>query len=291
MEMFVAEFLDYLSSEKRYSPHTLQAYSTDISSFVLFVKEYEVNEPQEVTSMHIRSWMAELVSNSIEPRTVNRKLSSLKTYFTFLKSTGNVELNPAYAIRSLPVGKKNPSVFEADKLITYIRELPKHDFGTMRDYLLLVMLYSTGMRRSELIQLKESDLQFETREVKVLGKGNKQRTLPLQSDLLIDLQQYIRLKAEMSNEESLFVTDKGNPLYPKYIHRKIEQMLGHISTKTKRNPHALRHSFATHLLNNGADLMTIKELLGHASLQATQVYTHTNIEKLKKIYKESHPSS
>lgn len=292
--MNLDQFVTYLRAEKRYSAHTITSYRHDLNSFCNFLEDvYGLESPTEIEAFHIRSWLAQLVEISLSPRSVNRKISTLNSYFKYLMKLGLVQVNPAATINSLKQVKELPSIVEQDNLIIYINEMPKGSFSEFRNYLLLKLLYSTGMRRAELISLKERDVEHPNNEIKILGKGKKIRFIPIGEDLAKELSSYIQIKSsEFQNKnEHLFVTDKGEKLYPNFVYRTVKSFLRQITTKSKKSPHALRHSFASHLLNNGADLLAIKELLGHSSLQATQVYTHTNIEELKKIYKKSHPSS
>lgn len=291
--MQLESFLTYLKSEKRYSAHTLTSYKKDLSDFFCYLEEqYEVKADKEVTSIYIRSFMAQLIDGGVSKRSVNRKLSAIKSYFNFALKQNYVQQSPATAVSSLKIDQKLPVYVEQEPIGNFLAELPRTDFASYRDFLLVYLIYAFGLRRSELIKLKESDFDFTNKQLKVEGKGKKQRILPFGKQLSNHVKQYLLLKEELFGQtESLMVTDKGKTLYPNFVYRKVKLLLSVITTQQKKSPHILRHSFATHLLNQGADIMSIKELLGHESLQATQVYTHTNIEELKKIYKKSHPSS
>ena len=291
--MPLQQFISYLANEKRYSQHTVKAYENDLSSFINYLENLYQEQPEQAEAIHIRSWLAHLRQQNISPRSVNRKLSSLRSYYNYLVKNKRISLNPCKAISSLKTKQQLPESLEKDQLIVLMQSLPKSNFFEMRDYLLLHLLYATGMRRAELIQLQASDIDIDQQEVKITGKGKKIRFVPLSEELLDYIQLYLTLREEEfpENDRELLLTDKGKKMYGKFVYNCIHRLLSLATTKIKKSPHALRHSFATHLLNNGADLMSIKDLLGHASLQATQVYTHTNIEELKKIYKKSHPSS
>ena len=291
--MPLQQFISYLANEKRYSQHTVKAYENDLSSFINYLENQYQEQPKQAEAFHVRSWLAHLRQQNISPRSVNRKLSSLRSYYNYLVKNKRISLNPCKAISSLKTKQQLPESLEKDQLIVLMQSLPKSNFFEMRDYLLLHLLYATGMRRAELIQLQASDIDIDQQEVKITGKGKKIRFVPLSKELLNYIHLYMTFREEAFSEcdRELLLTDKGKKMYGKFVYNCIHRLLSQATTKIKKSPHALRHSFATHLLNNGADLMSIKDLLGHASLQATQVYTHTNIEELKKIYKKSHPSS
>lgn len=228
-----------------------------------------------------------------QPRSINRKLSTLKTYFKFAKKNGWIATNPAGKIMGPKVPKRLPKVVRAEEmeLGLQMHEEDRDDFSKVRDYVIVLMLYQTGMRRSELIQLMDTDINRQRREIKVLGKGNKERMIPVETSLLSWLDKYQGLRGRQFGEmgERLLVTDRGRPLYPKFVYNCVSKWIQCHSTVDKRSPHILRHSFATHLSDNGAELNAIKELLGHANLTATQIYTHNGISKLKEIYSKAHP--
>lgn len=285
-------FLNFLRVEKRYSSNTIQSYARDLNDFSSYLNEqYETTDFDQVKTVMVRSFLAELVSEGKKPTTVNRKLSAIKSWFNFLIKTNKSKKNPASGLHSVKSGTQLPKFMEQDKMELLIAQLPETDFSTTRDKLMVYLLYLTGMRRQELIDCSLSDIDFSKKQVRILGKGKKERIVPLSAHCLNMINRYLKFRSTVDHSEvKLFLTDAGKPLYPKFVYRKITQLLGQVSTQQKRSPHVLRHSFATHLLNQGADILSIKELLGHSSLQATQVYTHTNIEELKNIYKKSHPS-
>ncbi|HEY9115120.1 MAG TPA: tyrosine-type recombinase/integrase [Bacteroidales bacterium] len=290
--MAIAEFFAHLTLEKKYSVHTLKAYQADIQSFHSFVQnEFELTDLTKVQTIMIKDWMMFLVNSGTTPRTINRKISSLKSFYRFLVSEEIIKTNPAIYIHTLKIGKQLPTYVEKEKLNNFLNsEIDEDKFSQLRDRLIMDIFYSTGIRRNELIELKENSVNLSGNFTKVIGKGNKERILPLTKKLSKDIQKYLELKSKKFNNSVpyLFVTDKGKKVYPEYIYRLVNKQLTGL-TSSKKSPHVLRHSFATHMLNNGADLNTIKELLGHANLSATQVYTHNSIEQLKTIYNNSHP--
>lgn len=291
--MELGSFQAYLVNEKRYSAHTVTAYLNDLNQFIDYLDTtYEIKEVNSVTIKHIRSFLAEIVNNGLANRSVNRKLSSIKKYFAYKVSQNVIAINPASLIESLKLDQKLPESIEVTPLDSFLSQLSKNDFSSYRDFLLVYLLYSLGLRRSELIELKDQDIDFRQKTIEVFGKGKKTRRIPVKSELLDHLLTYKEYRnAEFASTETILVTDKGDKMYPNFVYRKIQTLLSYATKSQKRSPHILRHSFASHLLNQGADIVSIKELLGHESLQATQIYTHTNIEELKKIYKKSHPSS
>ncbi len=292
--MIVHTFFQYLEFEKRFSPHTLTAYKGDLGQFTDFLKSnYEITSEKEVTPQHIRSWMVQLMQQGVSPRSVNRKLSSLKTYFKFLKKRGQLTTNPMSKIIAPKSSRKLPVFVHKDKIDLLFEKV---DFGQgyegSRDRTILELLYATGMRRSELIGLKVNDISFENNYLKVLGKGNKERLLPLNQKIDQVLKQYLEVRNQhFPKGTHLFLTKKGAPLYPKLVYNLVKRHLSAVTTLEQRSPHVMRHTFATHLSDNGADLNAIKELLGHANLSATQIYTHNSIEKLKKVYEQAHPKA
>jgi integrase/recombinase XerC len=253
--------------------------------------EYDVNESNEVTHDMIRSWIVNLLESEIQPSSINRKISALSSYFNYLKREGVIIENPTRQISSLKTPSKLPVYFKQDQLLDYLDEY-SHDmsFEQLRNYMVIYLLYNTGIRRTELLNLKSDDIDFSSGTIKVLGKRNKERIVPLSKKVLEIIQIYMEVKRKSvdGSDEYLVVTDKGEKAYPKLIYRIVNDELSHLAGKVK-SPHILRHSFATHMLNNGADLNSIKELLGHANLNATQIYTHNSVEKLKNVYKTAHP--
>ena len=284
------KFLSYLQNEKRYSPLTVSAYSTDLTQFYEFIKsQYDLTDIEGVTHSLIRSWIVEMIDADISTRSVNRKITTLKSYYKFLLREGVVEKNPMLKILSPKTSKKLP-VFVEKSSMDDLFDNTKFEEGERgsRDRLIILLMYSTGMRLSELINLKVSDVDIKTATLKVLGKGNKERILPFSDQLKEELKTYL---GTVSPVEWLFLTDKGKKLYEKLVYRVVNSYLSKVTTISKKSPHVLRHTFATHMLNNGADLNAIKEFLGHVSLSATQVYTHNTIKKLTNIYKQAHPKA
>lgn len=289
---YVSPFFEYLEFEKKYSKHTIISYKNDLQQFIDYLSA-EKSELQitDINHQIIRSWITDLLSEEISAKTVNRKLSSLKTFFKYLQKQEVIKTNPLSKIS----GPKTPK-----RLPVFIDEQPMQDlfnsiefdegFIGLRDKLILDILYQTGIRRSELAQLKVSDIDFYQSALKVLGKRNKERIIPISLSLKRNLEAYFQVKEVKSSFNTIvFITEKGKPLGDQGIYRVVKKYLSHITTISKKSPHVLRHTFATHLLNNGADINAVKDLLGHASLSATQVYTHNTIEKLKKSYKQAHP--
>lgn len=292
--MLIDAFLDYLSFEKKYSKHTITAYQNDLIAFKDFCEtEYGEIDFSATHYAQIRSWIVSLVNLQISNRTINRKVSTLKSFFKFLQKIDQIEINPLAKHRALKVEKRIQVPFSVDEISNVINSINEEsDFVTIRNKLIVELLYSTGMRRIELVELKEASINFSNSTVKVLGKRNKERFIPLLPSVLKTLREYIAIKNKIFNNLLwLFVTEKGNKIYETLVYRVINNYFSQVSSKTKKSPHILRHSFATHLLNEGADLNSVKELLGHSSLAATQVYTHNNLEKIKKSYNQAHPRS
>lgn len=287
-------FTDYLQLEKKYSPHTVTAYLKDLEDFQKFAsEEYQYSEIVTVNYSIVRSWIVSLVDSGISNRTVNRKISSLKTYYKFLLKTSQIEINPLAKHKALKTSKKIQVPFsenEIGNVMELFRE--KEDFEGVRDRLVVELFYSTGIRRAELIHIRLVDISFSQKSVKVLGKRNKERIIPLLPTVLESLSHYLSIRAQLENikdSEYLFLTQKGVKIYETLVYRIINSYFSKTSEKVKKSPHILRHSFATHLLNEGADINSVKELLGHSSLASTQVYTQNSIAKLKEVYKNAHP--
>lgn len=293
--MEITGFIDYLKFEKRYSPHTITAYEKDLGQFDSFLaSEYEVTKVNDVSYQMVRSWVVDLMENDVSARTVNRKLSALKSYFKYLTKEGLIRKNPMPRIQSPKTSKKLPSFVEADSMEKlFSDDVFSDDFEGVRDRLIIEMFYMTGIRLSELINLKDSDIDFYQQNIKVLGKRNKERLIPIPLGFIDSIKNYLALRNKnvevVEQKDYFYVTIKGKKLYKKLAYRIVNSYLGKVSTLQKKSPHVLRHTFATHMLNNGADLNAIKEILGHSSLAATQVYTHNTIEKLKNIYNQAHP--
>jgi integrase/recombinase XerC len=290
------EFLNYLSNQKRYSAHTVIAYKTDLEFFLTFILlEYPDTPLSEISSSMVRTWLASLKEKNESSRTINRKISSLKAFFKYQLRSETITCSPVSTVHSLKVSRKLPSYIEekeADNLFEKV-DFPLSWEGHL-DYLILEILYQTGVRLSELIFLKENNVDPVSGTLKVEGKGNKERIIPVSNRLLRHISEYIIEKRKFfgtENREYLLVNSKGKILYPKYVYNMSKKYLKEVSTIEKRSPHTLRHTFATHLTNNGAQINAIKELLGHSSLAATQIYTHNSIEKLKEVHKQAHPRS
>lgn len=290
---WLPDYLNYLKFEKRYSQHTLVAYEKDLSQFLAYLQDqFDVTEAADLSHFHVRSWLASLKEDQQSARTVNRKLSSLNSYYKYLQRLGRVSKNPVRMLHAQKLGERLPVFLkqtETDRLLDDI-EFP-NDFKGRTDRLICTLLYYTGMRRAELLQLKEQDVEWALKQLRVLGKGNKERLLPLSPDALQLIKDYLEEKRKLDNADArhLLVLESGEPLYAAYVYRTVKHYMQHVTSLSKKSPHVLRHTFATHLLNNGANIQAIKDLLGHSSLAATQVYTHNNIEQLKEIHKKSHP--
>ena len=288
-------FLKFLEHQKRYAAPTLTAYSSDLHQFFQYLdKIYGSISLKELKAFHVRSWVVEL-SQEHTPKTISRKLSALKTFFKYLLKRDLIIHNPMLKITTPKVSSRVPVVVKKTELAKLFEQISfNDDFIGQRDRLVLETFYATGMRRAELIGLKISDIDFKNSQMRVLGKGNKERMLPFSQKLADLIHYYISLKDKAFPENTnqfLFLTNKGEPMYPKMVYNLVKRYLGMVTTVEKKSPHVLRHSFATHLSDNGADLNAIKELLGHANLSATQIYTHSSVEKLKKIYQQAHPKA
>jgi integrase/recombinase XerC len=284
-------YLQYLEYEKRYSPHTIVAYRRDLSHFDGFLTDEE-KKTEVIDFRMIRRWIVALVSEGDLSSTVNRKMISLRSYFNYLMKRGLVTVNPMEKVGLLKVNKSLPVFVTTDKMDELLDEEPTgvSNFETMRNRMVLELFYMTGMRLSELIRLKDSDVDIGAKTIKVYGKRNKERIIPLTTQFCDALHQYLSLKnANYPDAGQLFVLNSGKPLYERWVQRLTGNMLGTVTTMKKRSPHVLRHSFATNILDNGAELNAIKEILGHANLAATQVYTHNSLNRIKKVYQQAHP--
>jgi integrase/recombinase XerC len=292
----IQPFLQYLQFEKRYSQHTIISYRTDLCQLIDYLQqEYNGVELQKASAVFVRSWLAGLRDAKTSAKSINRKISSLKSYYKFLMKAGVVQQSPMATIVAPKVPKRLPSFVAEKEMATLQHDVDFEDsWNGMTGKLIIDLLYATGMRLNELITLKSSNIDVYNCQVKVLGKGNKERIIPVSKDVITSIENYEAAKSEacLANEAGhLLVTKKGRSLYPKFVYNIVKQNLQLVTTLNKKSPHVLRHTFATHLTNNGADLNAVKELLGHASLAATQVYTHNTIEKLKKVYKQAHPKA
>ncbi|XLS28253.1 tyrosine-type recombinase/integrase [Flavobacteriaceae bacterium M23B6Z8] len=292
--MSISKFLEYLSLEKQFSKNTVIAYRKDITEFHEFCEnEMDIDTIDLVSYPIIRQWIVSLVDAKISNRSINRKIASLKAYYKFLLKCGVIETNPLLKHKALKTQKKTEipfSVAEMENVLLHLKNT--NDFESVRDFFLIELLYTTGMRRNELINLKCSDIKKTERVVKVLGKRNKERIIPLLVSLINDLDHYLSFREGVVTEASgdyLFLTKTGNKIYETLVYRIINNYFSKASSKAKTSPHILRHTFATHMLSKGADLNSVKELLGHASLASTQVYTHNSIAELKKVHAKAHP--
>jgi integrase/recombinase XerC len=294
--MLLKAFLDYLLLEKKYSQLTVNAYKKDIESFMAFISsKEETNTIQETNYSQIRSWIVNLVQKGITNKSINRKISALNSFFKFLLKIEEVNLNPLSKHKALKTSKKVQIPFSENEINTVLDQINHNqDFEGVRNKLIIELFYSTGIRRIELINIKLKDIDLENKTIKILGKRNKERIIPLLNMVMdsVDIYKLERNKLEtITDNEYLFLTKKGVKVYETLVYRIINDYFSKASTKVKKSPHILRHSFATHLLNQGAELNAVKELLGHSSLAATQVYTHNSIAELKKVYAKAHPRS
>lgn len=290
-----ADFINYLRFEKRSSAHTIIAYHKDLEQYASYIAQYfDLADDAAVTHFHLRSWLASLSEAGLSPRSINRKMSVLQAYFKYLQRQQRIDTNPTRPLHAMRTPARLPTYLkeqEVDYLLDELQFAP--DFGGFTDRMICELLYQTGMRRSELQHLKEQDIEWSLQQIRVLGKGNKERLIPVGRSLLEQLHTYLAEKKKHPNynTEYLLVLPSGKPLYAVYIYRTVKKYLSIATTLSKKSPHVLRHTFATHLLGNGANIQAIKDLLGHSSLAATQVYTHNNVEKLLEIHKQRHPRS
>ena len=289
----VDSFLQYLRSEKRFSGHTLLAYENDMRQFVAYIEDsYELEDLSIVNDKMVRSWLVQLNDLGLSARSINRKLSTLKSFYRFNYKNGNLLKNPLVNIVGPKQEKRLPEFIEEKEMARLFDQIEFEDsFKGRRDKMILDLFYQTGMRLAELTNLKVGDIDFSKKVLKVLGKRNKERMIPLHDGMLVELNKYLKERDSQvaSGELSLILNNKGNKCNEKFVYRTVNSYLSTITLTTKKSPHIIRHTFATHMLNRGADLNTIKEILGHANLAATQVYTHNSIDKLKAIYKQAHP--
>lgn len=292
----VSYFLQHIKYEKRLSHHTVTAYECDLKQFSAFLLfQYEFKEPEKADFQMIRSWIVALVDEKIENRSINRKIATLRTFYNFLLRHKAITTDPMLKIKALKTDKTLPKYVEEKPMENLLDDIEfSDDFSGLRDKLVLELLYGTGMRLAELIGLKITDLNLFNNTLVVLGKRNKQRIIPVNKSLVEAIKKYLTLRTDIIDDTTntyLIVTDSGTQAYPMFIQRLVKKYLSLVTSLEQRSPHILRHTFATHLLNRGADLNAIKDLLGHTSLAATQVYTHNSIEKLKKVFKQAHPKA
>lgn len=310
--MYIEKFIHFIQFEKRYSPNTVLSYKNDLTQFFSFItKFYEIENIEKVNFQIIRSWIINLLEKNINTRSINRKITTLKSFFKFLIKEGVVKENPMLKVLSPKTAKKLPLFVEKEKMDLLFERIKSQDirqdnyqddFEFIRNKLILELFYATGVRLSELISLKQRDVDLSNMTIKVFGKGAKERIIPLYPELKKSILQYLEAKNKLldlldkknQNDEDtpyFFINKKGKKLYPKFVYRLVNRYLSMVTTVSKKSPHVLRHTFATHMLNSGADIQAVKELLGHANLSATQIYTHNTVEKLLKIYKQAHPKA
>ena len=290
----ISNFISYLQFEKRYTGHTIIAYQNDLEQFGFFIeKQFDADRIEEIKPMHVRTWMANLKDDGIASRSINRKLSSLKSFFKFHQKQGNITSSPLSTITGPKSGKKLPAWHEPSVISHLLNQnLYPDDWEGKTSHLAISILYEAGLRRSELVGLKETQIDIHHQSIRVLGKGRKERILPIRPRLLHQIKAYMAEKRDLENPgfiENLLVRQDGTPVNASWVYNIVKKYSSLVTTQDKKGPHVLRHSFATHLTNAGADLNAVKELLGHSSLAATQVYTHNSIEKLKKVHGSAHP--
>jgi integrase/recombinase XerC len=289
--MRIEKFIQYITNERRYSPHTVLAYKTDLEVFASYMlATYEITSPSELTVTMLRSFVMEQMETGLNPKSVNRKISSIKAYIRYMRKEGVININPAATLKSIKTPKTLVSALSENE----ISDLLNNDFFDespegLRARAMIELMYATGVRRSELINLKLSGLDLGQKTIRVIGKRNKERLIPLTDASIEAISGYLSIRPSAQNEVFLFLTDKGKKLYPELVYTTVKRYLSYVSSLQKKSPHVLRHTFATHLLNKGADMNDIKELMGHANLSATQVYTHNSFEQLKSVYNQSHP--
>jgi integrase/recombinase XerC len=293
----IQSFIDYLKFEKRYSAHTIRSYHDDLVQFFDFLEtQFGGVKIKEISQSFVRSWLASLKEDDVTARTINRKISTLKSFFKYHLKNGVIENTPMFNITAPKISKRLPVFIKEKDLSDLTKALNTNteDWDSLNTKMLITVFYSTGMRLSELINMKEKQVDFSRKQLKILGKGNKERIIPAGEELLSTIRGYINEKRKVfeKTDDVFLVSSKGKKLYPKYAYNLVRGILNdEVKTLDKKSPHVLRHTFATHLMNNGANLDAVKELLGHASLASTQVYTHNTIEKLKNVYKKAHPKA
>lgn len=293
---YLQSFLQYLQFQKRYSPNTILAYQTDLIDFFDYMHtQFDTVAIEEIKPTFVRSWLAQLKEQNLQSKSINRKISTLKSFFKYQLKQQTITASPMSTVVSQKVSKRLPTFIEEKDTTTLFTHVEfTDDWQGKTENLILQLLYNTGMRRAELLELKETQIDAYNNNIKVLGKGNKERLIPVSKPLITLLQNYCQQKREQFktfDEEVVLVNEKGKKLYAKYVYIVVKKYLTLVTTLTKKSPHVLRHTFATHLMNNGADLNAVKELLGHNSLAATQIYTHNTIDKLKDVHKKAHPKA
>jgi len=296
MGHYTEKFLQHLTQVKRYASHTVIAYGNDLKQFEFFLDtHYGIEGCHQASAAMVRSWLADLSLRGVARSTFNRKASALRSFYKFLEKSAVLDTNPMLKVSSLKKERRLPVFVEEERLNALFGQSGlNRGFKGLRDHLMLELLYTTGMRLSELINLKHHDIDTRGLQLKITGKGNKQRLIPLLPGVVDTYTSYCREKTRTFGTDAepwVFLTDKGKKLYPVFVYRRVNHFLGMVTTRTKKSPHVMRHSFATHMLHHGADLNAIKALLGHSNLAATQAYTHTSIERIKNIYKQAHPKA
>ena len=292
--MLIEKFIEYLQIEKKYSVNTLDAYKKDLTEFQLFINEnYDKSVIENVDYKIVRSWIVLLVNKNLSNRSINRKVSSLKSFFKFLVKTDTINYSPLIAHKPLKQSKKIQVPFSKDEIGTLLDSgLFKNDYKGVLQKTIISFFYFTGVRRIELINLKASDINMNSSTIRIMGKKNKERIIPMLPRLKESINEYLKIKSQEFNNkisQNLFVSKSGIQLSEKYVYRTVNEYFKLVSPKVKKAPHVLRHSFATHLINEGADINSVKELLGHSSLSATQVYSHTSMERIKQVFRDTHP--
>lgn len=284
-------FKEYLKNEKHYSAHTLKSYINDLSDFKSYIQEnYDELGLNEIDHYQVRSWIAYLSEKGLVHNSINRKLSTLKSFYRYLFKIGEIDYTPMQKLKSLKTPKNISTPFSESEINAVIESLETNDFVTSRNKLIIELLYATGMRRAELISIKTSDINLSKKQIKITGKRNKQRIVPLYDSICHHIEEYLNHKNENNLvNKYFFVTEKDKALYPSLVYKIVNILFSQFSNKSKTSPHILRHTFATHLLNKGASLNAIKELLGHESLSSTEIYTQNSIEQLKQSYYKNHP--
>lgn len=291
--MVQGKFIDYIRYEKRYSKHTVQAYQNDIQQFSEFLfEQYGISDVAKSDQYHIRSWMVHLMEKGVSTRSVLRKLSTLKSFFKYLLRNGMIKKNPSLVVVPPKMPSRNPEFIDEGQMDMLFEGIIFEDnYEGVRDRFILELFYATGLRISELIEIRMDDIALSESTIKVLGKRNKERIIPLSKKTAEQLSIFLNMRKDsgFADHPYLFLTTKGDKVYPRLVYRIVNKYLSQVTTLKKKSPHILRHTFATHMLNHGADLNAVKEFLGHANLAATQIYTHNTVEKLKKIYEQAHP--
>ena len=291
--VMITLFIDFLKFEKRASVHTIKSYHTDLDQFQKYLLfQYELDKPQEAKAPMLRSWIVSLMEEGMNPSSINRKIASLRTFFGFLKRKNVVSQDPTKILSALKTRKKLPAFVEEKSMeMLFQEDTFTDDFEGVRDRTIMELLYGSGIRLAELVSLELNDLNLPARTIRVFGKRSKERIVPISTSLANLLHQYLTLRAPAEDTEILILTNSGKAVYPVFVQRTVSKYLSAVTTLSQKSPHVLRHTYATHLLNRGADLNAIKELLGHANLAATQIYTHNSIEKLKKTHQQAHPKA